>query len=157
MGYHCHVMYIFRSTTHCAYICKLKTGLDLHVPYYIDYTVCRHWRYACHNCTGVLPEHVESARLTRRIISFLAVKTRTVSACCVVRPLLIEMLQLMGYFLLVKTPFCSQHSRVLKTDDKICNTVLFHIKLAQPRSINLRTSIVYFDLLYLRYFWENSI
>ena len=36
-----------------------------------------------------------------------------------------------------------------KTEDKICNTALFHIKLARPRSINVRIQMVYLDLLYL--------
>ena len=36
-----------------------------------------------------------------------------------------------------------------KTGDKICNTALFHVKLARPRSSNVRIPMVYFDLLYL--------
>ena len=51
--------------------------------------------------------------------------------------------------LLVKKPPLARNIAVRKTDDKIYNTALFHIKLARPRSINVRIPMVYFDLLYL--------
>ena len=34
-------------------------------------------------------------------------------------------------------------------DDKICNNVLFHTNLARQRSINVRISVIYLDLLYV--------
>ena len=34
------------------------------------------------------------------------------------------------------------------TDDKICNNALLHTKLARQRSINVRNSMIYLDLLY---------
>ena len=52
------------------------------------------------------------------------------------------------YCLLVKIPL-ARNIAVRKTDDKICNTALFHLKLARPRSINVRIPMVYIDLLYL--------
>ena len=35
------------------------------------------------------------------------------------------------------------------TNDEICNNVLFHTKLARPRSINVRNSMIYLDMLYV--------
>ena len=36
MGYPGHVMSTFGLPTRCAHVWKLRTGLDLHVPNYID-------------------------------------------------------------------------------------------------------------------------
>ena len=94
-----------------------------------------------HNCIKRITQHVHgecSGWLT------LAVNTRTVLA--IVPPqgceaILVEILQSKQYCLLVKPP-----SGI--TDDKICNNALLHPNLARQRSINVRNSMIYLDLLY---------
>ena len=64
--------------------------------------------------------------------------------------ILIEILQSKQYCLIVKTPSRSQHNGTVGiADNKICNKVLFHTKLARQRSINVRISMIYLDLLYV--------
>ena len=74
-----------------------------------------------------------------------------VGLLCIVPPrgceaILIEILRPKRYCLVVKLPL-ARNIAVRKTDDKICNNALFHIK--RPRSINVRTPMKCFDLLYV--------
>ena len=77
----------------------------------------------------------------------LAVNTRTVFAF--VPPQGCEsILQSKGYCLLVKNLSLAPKIAVRITEDEICNNALFYTKLARQRSINVRISVIYLDLLY---------